>query len=61
MIPSLMGNIPDMKALSELAKKHKLIFIEDSCDTLGGTFAGKPTGSYSDISVTSFILIKRFL
>lgn len=54
MIPSLMGNIPNMKALSELAKKHKLYFVEDSCDTLGGTFEGKPTGIYSDISTTSF-------
>ncbi len=54
MIPSLMGNIPNMKALSALAKKHKIYFIEDSCDTLGGTYDGKPTGVYSDISVTSF-------
>ncbi len=54
MIPSLMGNIPNMKELSALAKKHKLFFIEDSCDTLGGTFEGKPTGIHSDISVTSF-------
>lgn len=54
MIPSLMGNIPNMKALAEIAKKHKLCFIEDSCDTLGGTFDGKPTGLHSDISITSF-------
>jgi CDP-6-deoxy-D-xylo-4-hexulose-3-dehydrase len=54
MIPSLMGNIPNMKELSKIAKKHKLYFIEDSCDTLGGTFEGNPTGKYSDISVTSF-------
>ena len=54
MIPSLMGNIPNMKDLAALAKKHKLYFIEDSCDTLGGTFEGKPTGIYSDISITSF-------
>lgn len=54
MIPSLMGNIPNLKALSDLAKKHKLYFIEDSCDTLGGKFEGNPTGIYSDISTTSF-------
>lgn len=54
MIPSLMGNIPNMKALADLAKKHKIYFIEDSCDTLGGTFEGNPTGKYSDISITSF-------
>jgi len=54
MIPSLMGNIPNMKAYADLAKKHKLIFIEDSCDTLGGKFKGKPTGLHSHISITSF-------
>lgn len=54
MIPSLMGNIPNMERLVEIAKKHNLFFIEDSCDTLGGTYNGKPSGTYSDISTTSF-------
>lgn len=54
MIPSLLGNIPDLQKLQAIAKKHKLFFIEDSCDTLGATFAGKPTGLYSDITTTSF-------
>lgn len=54
MIPLLMGNIPNMKALSDLAKKHKICFIEDSCDTINGQFEGKSTGYYSDISITSF-------
>lgn len=54
MIPLLLGNVPDMKGLARLAKKHKLFFVEDSCDTLGARFAGKPTGTYSDITTTSF-------
>ncbi len=54
MIPSLMGNIPNMRKLSMIAKKHKLWFIEDSCDTLGGKYDRKPTGTYSDITTTSF-------
>lgn len=54
MIPSLMGNIPNMEELAAIAKKHKLTFIEDSCDTLGGKYNKKPTGSYSHISTTSF-------
>src|SRR3989338_4036158 len=54
MIPSLIGNIPDLPRIAKIAKKHKLYLIEDSCDTLGGTIKGKPTGTYSDISVTSF-------
>ncbi|OJI07393.1 NarL family transcriptional regulator [bacterium CG10_46_32] len=54
MIPSLIGNIPDYRALSRLAKKYKLYLIEDSCDTLGSRIYGKPTGCYTDISTTSF-------
>lgn len=54
MIPLLLGNVPNMQRLQRLAKKHALYFIEDSCDTLGATYKGKPTGIYSDISVTSF-------
>jgi len=54
MIPSLLGNIPNLEKLSKIAKKHKLFLIEDSCDTLGGSLKNRPTGVYSDISTTSF-------
>ena len=54
MIPSLLGNIPDLERLSKLARRHKLWLIEDSCDTLGPRYKGKPTGFYSHISTTSF-------
>ena len=54
LIPSLMGNVPDMQRLRMIADKHDLFFIEDSCDTLGARFAGKPTGTFSHISTTSF-------
>ena len=54
MIPSLLGNIPDLKRIRKIADDHNLTFIEDSCDTLGATFENMPTGNYSDISTTSF-------
>lgn len=54
MIPSLIGNISDMKRLRKIADKHHLWFIEDSCDTLGAKFDGRPSGTYSDITTTSF-------
>ena len=54
MIPSLLGNIPDMKRLRKITDDNNLIFIEDSADTLGATFDNVPTGKFSDVSTTSF-------
>ena len=54
MIPLLLGNVPDLGKLRKIAKKHKLFFVEDSCDTYGAKFKGKPTGVYTDITTTSF-------
>jgi CDP-6-deoxy-D-xylo-4-hexulose-3-dehydrase len=54
LIPSLLGNVPDLAALREMASNRGLWLIEDSCDTVGATFNGRPTGSYSHISTTSF-------
>ncbi len=54
LIPNLIGNIPNWKKISEISKKYKLKIIEDSADTLGATINKKPTGIYSDISITSF-------
>jgi CDP-6-deoxy-D-xylo-4-hexulose-3-dehydrase len=52
--PHLIGNLLDLPAIARFAKKHKLVFIEDSCDTIGSTFAGKGTGAWSDATTTSF-------
>jgi len=36
----------EMDKIVKLCKKHKLILIEDSAETLGATFKGKKTGSF---------------
>ena len=54
VIPNLIGAVPNYKKLKKIAKKHKLILIEDSADTLGALYNKKSTGHYSDISITSF-------
>ncbi|WP_372797050.1 DegT/DnrJ/EryC1/StrS family aminotransferase [Litorivivens sp.] len=54
LVPNLVGGMPDWDDLRALADKHQLILIEDSCDTLGGSFRGRPSGERADISVTSF-------
>ena len=54
MAPHLIGNFVDLPAIKDFCKSHNLIFVEDSCDTIGGLFHNKPSGKWSDITTTSF-------
>jgi CDP-6-deoxy-D-xylo-4-hexulose-3-dehydrase len=54
IIPNLLGNLPDWKALRAIADKHNLFVLEDSADTLGAEIGGVSSGKYTDMSTTSF-------
>jgi CDP-6-deoxy-D-xylo-4-hexulose-3-dehydrase len=54
LAPNLIGNAPDWDVIREIADRHALAVIEDSCDALAPTLRGRPTGERSDITVTSF-------
>jgi len=54
IIPNLIGNLPDWKALRELADKYGLFLLEDSADTLGAEIDGASSGRFTDMSTTSF-------
>jgi CDP-6-deoxy-D-xylo-4-hexulose-3-dehydrase len=54
IIPNLIGNLPDWKALRELADKYNLFVLEDSADTLGAEIGGASSGRFTDMSTTSF-------
>jgi CDP-6-deoxy-D-xylo-4-hexulose-3-dehydrase len=54
LLPNLIGNVPDWDAVRDLANAHELLVVEDSCDALGATLRGTPTGTRADISLTSF-------
>jgi CDP-6-deoxy-D-xylo-4-hexulose-3-dehydrase len=56
LVPNLIGNVPDWDRIRAIADAHGLRVVEDSCDALGSTLRGTPTGTRSDISVTSFAL-----
>ncbi|KKW18856.1 MAG: hypothetical protein A2131_02270 [Candidatus Sungbacteria bacterium GWC2_49_10] len=49
----LFGLSSDMEDIMSLARKHNLKVIEDSCETVGVTYKGKPVGSRGDISCFS--------
>lgn len=40
--------------IREFAEAHGLWFIEDNCDALGASVAGRPTGSFGHLSTLSF-------
>ncbi|WP_280217673.1 DegT/DnrJ/EryC1/StrS family aminotransferase [Nocardia neocaledoniensis] len=56
LVPNLAGNAPDWDAIRDIADRHGLKVIEDSCDCIGTTLRGTKTGSRSDITVTSFAM-----
>jgi CDP-4-dehydro-6-deoxyglucose reductase, E1 len=56
LAPDLIGNAPDWDRIRAIADRHGLRVVEDSCDALGLTLWGTPTGSRADISLTSFAL-----
>ena len=54
LLPNLAGNAPDWDIVREVADRHGLKVIEDTCDALGAQLRGTPTGARADISCTSF-------
>ena len=49
-----LGNPFDLARVMEIAERHGLWLIEDTCDAVGATFDGKPVGSCGDLATTSF-------
>lgn len=54
----MCGSMADLKALKTICEKHNLILLEDACQAIGGTYEGKPLGSYGDIGCFSFDFVK---
>jgi CDP-6-deoxy-D-xylo-4-hexulose-3-dehydrase len=54
MLPHTLGNPVDLDVVMDLVKRHHLYLIEDACDALGGTWRGKPLGTFGDLATLSF-------
>ncbi len=50
----LYGMPANMDAIMAIAKKYKLVVIEDAAESMGSTHRGKHTGTIGDIGVYSF-------
>ena len=49
----LYGNVAFLDKILEISKKHNIRIIEDSAQSLGSTFKGKHTGTFSDLGCYS--------
>jgi CDP-4-dehydro-6-deoxyglucose reductase, E1 len=54
LIVHVLGNCADMTKLMRLVKKHNLILIEDTCESLGTKYKKKYLGTFGDFSSFSF-------
>lgn len=48
----------DISALKKIAKKHKLVFIEDAAHALGASYGKKKVGAHADMTMFSFHPLK---
>ncbi|MDA7715197.1 DegT/DnrJ/EryC1/StrS aminotransferase family protein [Pelagibacteraceae bacterium] len=54
LIVHVLGNCVDMGELMRIVKKHNLILIEDTCESLGTKYKKKYLGTFGDFSSFSF-------
>ena len=55
IIPVHMRGAPcDMDRIMEIARKHNVAVVEDVAQSIGGTFKGKPLGSFGDVGCYSY-------
>ena len=54
MVAHTLGNPFDVLAIKALCEQHGLWLIEDCCDALGATVAGRHVGTFGDIGTLSF-------
>ena len=50
----LLGNPCDMRALGDLARRHRLHIVEDTCEAHGAHFGGRPVGTFGVMGTFSF-------
>jgi 8-amino-3,8-dideoxy-alpha-D-manno-octulosonate transaminase len=54
----MLGNPSKMDEIMAIAKKHKLLVIEDACQAAGASYKGKKIGTIGDIGAFSLNIFK---
>lgn len=50
----VFGQPADMDPIMEIARKHNLAIIEDSCEAIGAEYKGRQAGTFGDAAVFAF-------
>ncbi len=60
VIPVHLWGLPsDMKSIMRIARKRKLLVVEDACQAVGGAYEGKMLGSIGHVGAFSFNFFKN--
>jgi CDP-6-deoxy-D-xylo-4-hexulose-3-dehydrase len=54
MLAHTLGNPFDIDRIRDIADRHGLWLIEDTCDAVGSTWRGRNVGTFGDLATTSF-------
>jgi 8-amino-3,8-dideoxy-alpha-D-manno-octulosonate transaminase len=54
----MCGSMSDLDALQAICKEHKLVLLEDACQSIGATYKGKALGTIGDAGTFSFDFVK---
>lgn len=55
----IFGQMCEMERISEIARKHNLLILEDAAEAHGAEYNGIKSGAYSDIAAFSFFANKN--
>ena len=53
------GNVANMPAITEIARNHRLIVVEDACQAISGAYDSKPVGSWGETASFSLHPLKN--
>jgi 8-amino-3,8-dideoxy-alpha-D-manno-octulosonate transaminase len=54
----MCGSMADLDALKKICDEHKLILLEDACQSIGASYKGKSLGTIGDAGTFSFDFVK---
>ncbi len=54
----MCGSMADLDALKQICEEHKLVLLEDACQSIGASYKGKSIGTIGDAGAFSFDFVK---